>query len=271
MVYFYHDSHLDETGVMPSAKKPKEVNDAAPAPERVPGLKESDRSVSRQKRMRMQAKEEKQPPKGKTTDSGSRESKQDGVPDTVPKAKRPRLDTDISSASDPPSVDAPQVANVETRLREGSLSSTGGGPVQRKASTSAPEVNRFAELDHAIASTQPEPAVVKKRMEGLLGPSSGNFLNTCSPTRVYADVGCSERFSGELYSTIVNALGEKLEVDAFTLGSPGGTGMGFAKALQEKQRGRLSVHEAKLGAFTAVDDRKWRQKMVANSSKVSSG
>ena len=268
MVYFYHDSHLDETGVMPSAKK--QANDVASDPERVPVPKESDRSVSRQKRMRMQTKEEKQPPKGKATDSGSRESKQDGVPDTVPKTKRTRSDTDISSASDPPNPDAQQVANVETRLRQGSLSSTGGGPVQRKASTSAPEVNRVAELDRAIASTQPEPAVVKKRMETLLGPSSSNFLNTYSPTSVYADVGCSERFSGELYSTIVNALGEKLEVDAFTVGSPGVTGMEFAKALQKKQRGRLSVHEAKLGAFTAVDDRRWRQKMVANSSKVSS-
>lgn len=252
---------------MPSTKK--QTNDVISPHERLPTLKESDRSVSKQKKMRSQLKEEKHPTKGKSTDTGSGESKQDGAPDPVPKAKRTRSDTDISSPSDTQNVDPPPAVNAETKAKEGSLSSGGGGPVQRTASAGAPEVNKVAELDQEIASNQQEPAIVKKRMEALLGPSSGKYIKSHRPAGVYADVGCSERFSGEVYHSIVNVVQDEIGLDTSTVLSAGTTGVEFAKALREKQTESQPVHEPKLGAFTAIDDRRWRQKMAASSSQVS--
>lgn len=269
-LFCFHGSHLDETDLlMPPLKK--QANDIASAHDRPPTVKESERPGSGQKRQRSQIKEDKRSSKGKSADNGPAESKQDGGPETVPKAKRTRSDTDLSSASDSQHVDLPQATGVETKLKEGSLPSSGGGPVQQTTSASVPEVNRVAELDQVIASTQQEPAVVKKRMAVLLGPSSGKFLKTYSPARVYADIGCSERFSGrELYHSIGNVLRDELQVDASTVASVGGTGMEFAKSMREKQKENQSLHEPKLGAFTSVDDRRWRQKLAAGCSEVSS-
>ena len=266
MFFCIHDSHLGETEVSPAKKQ---TNDVASVHDRPPSMKESEKTVSGQKRPRSQNKEEKRSSKGRPADNGLGEGKAESSHDSLPKAKRTRSDTDLSSASDPQHSDLPQATNAEIRLKEGSVPDVGGGPVQRTALGGAPEVNRMAELDQAIASTQSEPAVVKKRMKALLGPSSGKHLEAYNPAGMYVDVGCSERFAGaELFHNITSLLKYELDIDVSTVVSAGETGMEFAKLLKEKQKEGQSVYRSKLGAFTAVDDRRWRQKLAASSSKV---